>query len=74
MKSNLLHIINDYAKQALRTISFAYKDLKLNEGGPSHQDMDLEGVLHEVETTGFTLISIVGIKDIIRPEVPKAVK
>ena len=27
MKSNILQIITDYAKQALRTISFAYKDL-----------------------------------------------
>jgi Ca2+ transporting ATPase len=35
--------------------------------------MDSEGVLHSVEKTGFTLISIVGIKDIIRPEVPDAI-
>jgi len=36
--------------------------------------MDADGVLHAVEKRGFTLISIIGIKDIIRPEVPKAVK
>jgi len=36
MKSNLLQIITDYAKGALRTISFAYKDLKPNDGGPTH--------------------------------------
>jgi len=35
--------------------------------------MDSEGVLHSIEKTGFTLISIVGIKDIIRPEVPDAI-
>ena len=28
MKSNLLQIITQYASQALRTICFAYKDLK----------------------------------------------
>ena len=57
----------------MRTICFAYKDLKPNEGGPSHEDMDDEGVIHKVEKGGFTVVSIIGIKDIIRPEVPKAV-
>ena len=74
MKSNLLQIITDYAKQALRTICFAYKDLSAGEGGPSHEEMDEEGVIHKVEKGDCTLISIIGIKDIIRPEVPKAVK
>ena len=36
--------------------------------------MDEDGVLHAIEKSKFTLIAIVGIKDIIRPEVPKAVK
>jgi len=35
--------------------------------------MDKDGVLHEIEMTGFTLIAIVGIRDIIRKEVPDAV-
>ena len=35
--------------------------------------MDAEKVIHAVEKTGFTLIAIVGIMDIIRPEVPDAV-
>jgi len=35
--------------------------------------MDAEGVLRTIEKTGFILIAIVGIKDIIRPEVPEAV-
>ena len=74
MKSNLLQIITDYAKGALRTICFGYKDLRQGEGGPSHEDMDEEGVIHKIEKNGFVLIAIVGIKDIIRPEVPKAVK
>jgi Ca2+-transporting ATPase len=45
MKINLVEIINNYAKQALRTITFAYKDLKRGEGGPTHEEMDSEGVL-----------------------------
>ena len=75
MKSNLLQIITDYAKQALRTISFAYKDLKSGEGGPGHDEPDTENPsIMAVERTGFILISIVGIKDIIRKEVPEAVR
>lgn len=35
--------------------------------------MDEDNVIHAIEKTGFTLISIVGIKDIIRKEVPEAV-
>lgn len=57
----------------MRTIGFAYKDLKSGEGGHTHEDKDEDGVLHLVEKTGFTLVAIAGIKDIIRPEVPDAV-
>ena len=35
--------------------------------------MDEDGVIHAIEKTGFILIAIVGIKDIIRKEVPEAV-
>ena len=74
MKQNLTDVINGYAKQALRTICFAYKDLAKNEGGPSHENDDPNGVIKAVEKEGFILICIVGIKDIMRSEVPKAVK
>lgn len=36
--------------------------------------MDKNGICRDVEVSGFTLLAIVGIRDIIRPEVPKAVK
>ena len=74
MKSNLLEIITKYARAALRTICFAYKDLRPKDGGANHDDMDEEGVIHAIEKTDMILISIIGIKDIIRKEVPKAVK
>jgi Ca2+ transporting ATPase len=73
MKSNLTKIIADYANQSLRTICFAYKDLQPGEGGPTHEDMDSEGVIKAIEKTGYTLICILGIRDIIREEVPLAV-
>lgn len=73
MKQNLNEIIVQYASQALRTICFAYKDLKQNEGGPNHLDMDADGVLKAVEKRDFVCVCIFGIKDIIRKEVPEAV-
>jgi magnesium-transporting ATPase (P-type) len=49
--------------------------LKAGEGGHSHEEPDEEfPVLHKIERGNMTLIAIIGIKDIIRPEVPKAVK
>lgn len=73
MKSNLMQIITQFASQALRTICFAYKDLKLGDGGPTHSDMDSENVLRVIEKKDFVCICIFGIKDIIRQEVPGAV-
>lgn len=72
MKGNLDNVIYSYAKQALRTICLAYKDLMPNECGPEHdfpQDQDVK----DIEKSGLTLICIFGIMDIVRPEVPGAV-
>ena len=78
MKQHLLKIIESYAERALRTICLAYKDLKANEGGPDHEEVSENEQLkaaniRKVEETGFTCYAILGIKDVIRPEVPKAV-
>ena len=67
------NIITGYAKKALRTICLAYKDLMPGEGGTNHdnpQDQDVK----DVEKSGLTLVCILGIMDIIRPEVPDAVE
>ncbi len=74
MKQHLLQVIENYAKCALRTICFAYKDLQPNEGGPTHEDVEEDGIIRTIEKGGTTCICIFGIKDIIRPEVPDAVK
>lgn len=66
-------IIDFYASQSLRTISLAFKDLRANEGGPKHENIKDGEVLYDIEKDGFTLIAIVGIKDVIRQEVPEAV-
>ena len=66
-------MINDYAKKALRTIVLAYKDVQANEGGPRHNFPE-EEELKDIEKSGLTLITILGIRDVVRPEVPKAVE
>ena len=66
-------VIEDFAKNALRTICLAYKDLRPNEGGLTHEDDDEDGINKVVEKMGLTCIGVLGIRDIIRPEVPDAV-
>jgi len=73
MSQQLDQIIKQYARGALRTIAFAYKDLQSNEGGANHEDKEEGSKIFKIEEAGFTLICIAGIKDIIRDEVPGAV-
>ena len=58
----------------MRTIAFAYKDLKEDEGGPQHEEKDPGSRIYKIEEGTLTLICIAGIKDIIREEVPRAVE
>jgi P-type Ca2+ transporter type 2B len=67
------NVIEHFARDALRTICLAYKDLKEGEGGATHEDEHEDGVNRVVEKLGLTCIAILGIRDIIRPEVPDAV-
>lgn len=39
-KSEIFAQISTYANMALRTIGFAYKDLKKDEGGPNHEECE----------------------------------
>jgi Ca2+ transporting ATPase len=66
-------VIERYAKDALRTICIAYRDLEENEGGATHEDDAEDGFNKQVEMNGLTCLGILGIRDIIRPEVPDAV-
>lgn len=58
------------AQNALRTICLAYKDLNDSE---DLSTKDKLGV-YDIETKGFTLIFVFGIADVVRPEVPDAIK
>lgn len=75
MKDDIItNVIETFARDALRTICLAYKDLKESEGGFTHEDEHEDGVNKVVEKFGLTCIGILGIRDIIRPEVPEAVQ
>lgn len=73
MKNLLMDTIKSYAKNALRTIAFAYKDLDSAIGGPTHEEMIEGSKIAVVEESDNILIAIAGIMDIIREEVPGAV-
>jgi len=44
-----MQTIETYAKQALRTIAFAYKDLSVDEGGPLHEDKKEGSKIYDIE-------------------------
>ena len=62
--------IENMAKKALRTIGIAYKEVD-----PAQLNLDAgdDRGIFDYEKSGFTIIGICGIKDIIRPEVPVSV-
>lgn len=57
------------ANNALRTIIIAKKELS---GSENLEEKDAKGV-YEVETKGFSMMCLLGIKDILRKEVPHAI-
>jgi Ca2+ transporting ATPase len=73
MNQKLKIQIESYAKMALRTIAFGYKDLSQGEGGDDHKNKKEGSKIYDVEEGDFILCCIAGIKDIIRDEVPGAV-
>ncbi len=58
------------ADNALRTIVLAYREIKDSDDVESKNNL---GVF-DIETKDLTCLAIFGIKDILREEVPKAVK
>jgi Ca2+-transporting ATPase len=73
-KQEFINAINSYAMQSLRTISFAYKEVSPSQITGENKDIKQGEYLHEIEKAGgYTLIAIIGIRDVIRSEVPDAV-
>ena len=72
-RQHIDQIIKKFASKALRTIALAYRDLEPNLHGQFHEE-PRDKALKDVETQGLTLIGILGIYDVIRSEVPEAVR
>ncbi|XP_075967842.1 plasma membrane calcium-transporting ATPase 1 isoform X3 [Anarhichas minor] len=60
-------VIEPMASEGLRTICLAYRDFPVSEGEP---DWDNENDI----LSGLTCLSVVGIEDPVRPEVPDAIR
>jgi len=56
--------VQDLAKKGLRTVAIGYKKVSADE---------VKAGISEVAPKGFALLTIVGVKDPVRPEVPDAV-
>jgi Ca2+ transporting ATPase len=61
--------IKEMADKALRTIVLGYKSIRGNEDMTTIDKVKL----YEIEKTDFTLVAILGIADILRPEVTHAI-
>ena len=69
VKEDIVNSINGFARQALRTIVLCYKYTdSYNKDAKDDKDV------LEDEKSGFTMVGIAGIRDVIRTEVPNAVK
>lgn len=62
-------VIKSYAKQSLRTLLFAYKDLK-----PKSRDVNYDSLSEDFLEDDLVFIAIAGIKDPLRDEIPDAIK
>ena len=69
MKDRILNkVIKQYAKQSLRTLLLAYKDLK-----PKTTEIDYNTLNEDFLEDDLILIGIAGIKDPLREEIPGAI-
>eukprot|EP01017_Pseudomicrothorax_dubius_P035890 TRINITY_DN5087_c0_g4_i1.p1 TRINITY_DN5087_c0_g4~~TRINITY_DN5087_c0_g4_i1.p1 ORF type:complete len:760 (+),score=146.86 TRINITY_DN5087_c0_g4_i1:252-2531(+) len=69
MRKKIEGAIQTMASQALRTIGAAYRDIHGREDLISKDEKNV----FEIEKSGLVLLTIFGIKDIIRAEVPGAI-
>ena len=71
MEKDINDAIENMAKQALRTIGLAYKEVNIDAIDIDNSD---DRGIFDWEKDGFTIIGVCGIKDIIRAEVPESVR
>lgn len=69
LKADVNSAICTMANSALRTLCIAYKDIGVRDDLVTQDD---KGVF-DIEKSGLILVGVLGIKDILRQEVPRAV-
>jgi len=69
-KDEINKAIYTMAKGTLRTLCFAYKDI---ESIPEDAEPNKQGV-YDIETKGFKLLCVTGIRDVLRPTVKESVR
>ena len=62
-------VVKSYAKQSLRTLLLAYKDLR-----PKSKEIAYDTLTEDFLEDDLILIAIAGIKDPLRDEIPEAIK
>ena len=72
-KSKVLEEVKSFNLQALRTIALAYRDLKKDEFGRTHEEKTDEGK-YLVEESNLVFLGLVGIRDTLRDNVKEAVE
>ncbi len=72
MRDQIMQTIDGYNKEALRTITVAYRDLRPDECGVKHDEADMDGGI-KVEEERLTFICALGIRDTLRVGVKEAV-
>jgi len=70
VKKEIVGAIEGMARETLRTLCLAYKPY--DHSGAQIQESDSFGV-YPIETSGFTLLCVTGIRDILRPTVKASV-
>ena len=67
-------VIGIFLNKGFRTICLAYKDLRPNEGGPTHENDDSDNINKTIEKSNLTCLGILGIGEVIRPESIKSLE
>jgi magnesium-transporting ATPase (P-type) len=73
LKAEIVTAITGMAKETLRTLCLAYKFADGSEKPENRGESDKFGV-YPMENSGFTLLCVTGIRDILRPTVKDSVR
>ncbi len=73
IRQQVMDQIDEFNREALRTITVAYRELKPGQFGAAHDEKTPDGK-NRAEEEGLTFLCILGIRDTLRAGVPEAVR